>query len=245
VHPPGADVSALQHLLGGDALTISRELGVFMPNTRRLHPKICDFVSETFYDKRLHPLPGLERQGIRGPAPFDGAGLRYVAVEHRGNTNQSVEEVDAVLEIFAKLGLLERNESSRAWFVQGDGERPLKCEDVMVVAPYNAHVSALRRALPSEVRVGTVDKFQGREAPIVVYSMATSTAEDAPRGLEFLYSRNRLNVAISRAQAMSVLVASPALVQVACKTPRQMRLVNALCRYVEMANVLIPAEATS
>jgi uncharacterized protein len=108
---------------------------------------------------------------------------------------------------------------------------PTMADAIFVVAPYNAHVSALRRALPPEVRVGTVDKFQGREAPIVVYS----TAEDAPRGLEFLYRRNRLNVAISRAQALSVLVASPALVQVACKTPRQMRLVNALCRFVEMA----------
>lgn len=235
VHPPGADVSALQHLLGGDALTISPELGVFMPDTRRLHPSICNYTSETFYDARLRPLPGLDRQSIRGPAPFSGSGLRYVPVEHRGNTNQSVEEVEAVIGIFAKLDLLDRNESSRAWFADGDKEAPLTRKSVLVVAPYNAHVSALRRALPPEVGVGTVDKFQGREAPIVIYTMATSTAEDAPRGLEFLYSRNRLNVAISRAQALSVLVASPALVQVACKTPRQMRLVNALCRYVEMA----------
>ena len=238
VHPPGADVSALQHLLG-DELTIPRQLGVFLPDTRRLHPSICKFISETFYEGRLSPLPELTAQSIRGPSPFDGAGLRYVPAKHNGNTNQSSEEVDVVVEMFRSLDLLERNVSSRASFVRGEGnerkETPLTQKDVLVVAPYNAQVSALRRALPADVQVGTVDRFQGKQAPIVVYSMATSTAEDAPRGLDFLYSRNRLNVAISRAQALAVLVASPALTQVACKSPRQMRLVNALCQYVELA----------
>jgi len=103
------------------------------------------------------------------------------------------------------------------------------------VAPYNAQVSALAERLPAGSRVGTVDKFQGQEAPVVLYSMATSTPEDAPRAMEFLYSLNRLNVAVSRAQCVAVIVASPALFQVQCKTPRQIELANAFCRYLEMA----------
>src|SRR5262249_49951509 len=111
----------------------------------------------------------------------------------------------------------------------------LKLDDILVVAPYNAQVSALAKALPAGARVGTVDKFQGQEAPLVLYSMATSTPEDAPRGMEFLYSLNRLNVAVSRARCVAVIVASPALFQVQCKTPRQIELANAFCRYLEMA----------
>jgi uncharacterized protein len=107
-----------------------------------------------------------------------------------------------------------------------------------VVAPYNSQVAALRRALPGEVRVGTVDKFQGQEAPIVIYSLTTSSAADAPRGLEFLYSLNRLNVATSRAQALVILVASPDLATAQCKSPRQMQLVNALCAYLERAQTV-------
>ncbi len=112
---------------------------------------------------------------------------------------------------------------------------PSRCEDILVVAPYNAQVAALIERLPAGARVGTVDKFQGQEAPLVLYSMATSTPEDAPRGMEFLYSLNRLNVAVSRARCVAVIVASPALFQVQCKTPRQIELANAFCRYLEMA----------
>jgi len=113
----------------------------------------------------------------------------------------------------------------------------LNLSDILVVAPYNAQASALAQRLPSGARVGTVDKFQGQEAPVVFYSMTTSTPEDAPRGIEFLYSLNRLNVAISRARCLATIVASPALFQVQCKSPRQLKLANALCRYLEMARV--------
>src|SRR5882724_9807985 len=114
----------------------------------------------------------------------------------------------------------------------------LKLNDVLIVTPYNAQVSALRDALPAGAHVGTVDKFQGQEAPLIFYSMATSTATDAPRGMEFLYSSNRLNVAISRARCVAVLVASPALFEAECKSPRQMMLANAFCRYLEKAQPL-------
>ena len=231
VHPPGAEVSALEHLLGADALTLPPDRGVFLPLTRRLHPKICSFISKVFYESRLEPDPalGLERQLIDGPGSFAGAGLRYLPVRHRGNTNESDEEVGVIRRLVGDLF------AASPTFTDREGKtRPLTERDVLVVSPYNAQVAALSRALPG-FRVGTVDKFQGQEAPIVVYSMATSTAEDAPRGLEFLYSLNRLNVAVSRAQALAVLVASPELPRAACKTPRQMKLVNGLCSYLELA----------
>jgi uncharacterized protein len=236
VHPPGAEVSALGHLLGPGELTLAPERGVFIPTTRRLHPDVCAFVSEAFYDGRLFPLAGLEQQAVHGEGLLNGTGLRFVPVEHRGNTNQAAEEVAAVVRLFEELGLDAGSSAPRAWFTDARGKRRrLERDDVLVVAPYNAQVAALERALPDGVRVGTVDKFQGKQAPIVIYSMATSTAADAPRGLEFLYSPNRLNVAVSRAQALAVVVASPALVEVACRTPRQIELVNGLCRIVELA----------
>lgn len=236
VHPAGAEVSALAHFLGEGALTLAPERGVFIPTTRRLNPELCAFVSEAFYDGRLTSLPGLDAQSVHAGGTFEGAGIRFVPVEHRGNTNQSPEEVDAVVRLLGELGLLEANASKHASFVSRNGERrPLERQDVLVVAPYNAQVAALERAVPDGIRAGTVDKFQGKEAPVVIYSLATSTAAEAPRGLEFLYSRNRLNVAVSRAQALAVVVASPELATVACRTPRQMELVNALCRALEFA----------
>ena len=117
----------------------------------------------------------------------------------------------------------------------GRGPRPIDYGDVMVVAPYNAQVLHLRAALPAGVRVGTVDKFQGQQAPIVFFSMATSSGEDVPRSLAFLFSRNRLNVAISRAQCLAVLVCSPRLLEARCQSIEEMQLVNALCRLVEFA----------
>ncbi len=229
VHPPGAEVSALEHLLG-DALTIPPERGVFLPHTRRLHPEICDFVSRVFYEGRLEPQRelGLERQSITGPGVFSGSGLRHVPVVHRGNSNQSPEEVEVITRLVSELL------DSKAKVHTLQGEHPLGPKDIKIVAPYNAQVAALKRALPI-VEIGTVDKFQGQEAPVVIYSLTTSSAEEAPRGLEFLYSKNRLNVAVSRAQALALVVGSPELVAVSCRTPRQMKLVNALCAYLEAA----------
>jgi hypothetical protein len=109
---------------------------------------------------------------------------------------------------------------------------------VLVVAPYNAHVARLQQHLPEGARIGTVDKFQGQEAPVTIYSMATSTADDAPRSMEFLYDLHRLNVAVSRARALSILVCSPALLRVLCRAPNDLRLANALCLYAEPPRVL-------
>ena len=233
-HPPGADASALEHLLG-DALTMPPDRGVFLAETRRLAPAICRFTSRVFYDGRLEAIAGLERQRIASATPFDGSGLRFVPVEHHGNTNQSDEEVTRVDEITRAL-----LSGTTRFIDKHDVVRALEPQDILVVAPYNAQVTALHNKLPAGIRVGTVDKFQGREAPIVIYSLTSSSAHDAPRGLEFLYSLNRLNVATSRAQALVILVASPALTQVHGNTPRQMQLVNALCAYLELATTVEP-----
>lgn len=234
VHPEAAEASALAHVLGG-AATMPAHLGVFLPQTRRLHPAICAFTSAMFYDGKLRALPGLEVQCIDGPSPFHGAGLRYVPVPHAGNRNRSDEEVEQVAHIVSELLSGGTTFTCRS---EGDNAvttRALTPTDVLVIAPYNAQVASLRHRLPADVAVGTVDKFQGKEAPIVIFSMTTSSGDEAPRGLEFLYSLNRLNVATSRAQALVILVASPELTNVRCRTPRQLELVNALCRFIEQA----------
>ena len=233
-HPEGTDVSALEHILQGHQ-TISDDRGIFLPETWRLAPSICTFTSEVFYEGKLHARAGLEKQVLVGTTPLEGAGLWVAAVPHQGNQNSSGEEVSVVENLVARL--LHEG----AQWVDGEGvARPMKPGDILIVAPYNSQVSQLTERLgPRGIRVGTVDKFQGQEAPVVIYSMATSTPEDAPRGMEFVYSLNRLNVATSRARCASILVASPRLFEPECKSPRQMQLANALCRYVELARPVV------
>jgi uncharacterized protein len=150
-------------------------------------------------------------------------------VEHTGNRNSSAEEVGCVAAVAGSLMV-----EGAGWIDADGASHPLDWDDLLIVAPYNAQVAALKHRLP-HARVGTVDKFQGQQAPVVIYSMATSSPEEAPRGMEFLYSLNRLNVATSRALCACVLVASPRLFEPECRTPHQMRLANALCRYAELA----------
>ena len=182
--------------------------------------------------------PGLERQALVGAPPFDGAGLWVVAVAHDGNQN-SLDRGGRRRRAHRPALL---RQTARAGSTATATRTPLTPDDILVVAPYNAQVALLGERLePRGIRVGTVDKFQGQEAPVVIYSMATSTPEDAPRGMEFLYSLNRLNVATSRARCACILVASPRLFEPECKSPRQMQLANALCRYVELAKFIDPA----
>jgi len=230
-HPEGAEVSALEHLLAG-AKTITPDKGLFLEKTWRLHPKICDFTSEVFYEKRLDPREGLSNQRIEGHPWLGYAGLWFVQVNHEGNQNASPEEVERIAAIVDEL-----LQPDVKWIDDRGRSRRLQLEDILIVAPYNAQVSDLLNRLRN-ARVGTVDKFQGQEAPVVIYSLTTSSPEEAPRGMEFLYSLNRLNVATSRARAMVILVGSPRLLEPECRSPRQMQLANALCRYVELAHVL-------
>ena len=230
-HPDGTAVSALDHLLGGRQ-TIETDRGLFLEQTWRLHPDICAFTSEMFYEDRLHSRPSLENQHIVSGGPVQGSGLRYLPVAHDGNQSASLEEADTVLTLVRTL-----TEDGAAWIDRDGDERPLGLEDILIIAPYNAQVFALQERLPG-ARIGTVDKFQGQEAPLVIYSMATSAPTDAPHGMEFLYSLNRLNVATSRARCASVLLANPALFEPECRTPQQIRLVNAFCRYREVAETV-------
>jgi predicted RecB family nuclease len=226
-HPRGANASALGHVLG-EARTLPDELGIFLDHTHRLHPDICAFISEVVYDGRLHPVEGLERQTIGGTGVFGGSGLRWRPVDHTGCRVDSAEEADEVLACYQQL-------LGRTFTDRHGVERPVGHEHILVVAPYNAQVRRLKQALPPGALVGTVDKFQGRQAPVVICTMTTSSIEEVPRGLEFLLSRNRLNVAVSRAQAMAVVVGSPKLLTINCRSVEQLRLVNGLCRYVELA----------
>ena len=228
VYPDGVAVSALGHLLGG-ASTLAPDQGIFLPYTFRLHPDICDFTSEVFYDGRLFPLPGAQRYSILSSGLLSGSGLRYIPVEHYGNRLSSPEEAEVV------RALVEELLDGHSFWTDSKGDQlPLSISDVLIVAPYNSQVNRIQELLP-EANVGTVDRFQGQEAPVVIYSMGSSSPAEASRGVEFLYSLNRLNVATSRAQCLCVLVASPALLHVECHTPREMQLVNALCRYRELA----------
>jgi predicted RecB family nuclease len=233
-HPPGADRSALAHLLGDDA-TMPPERGLFLETTWRLHPDLCAFTSEAFYEGRLEPEAHLAIQAVLGPAggpagPVAGTGPRLVASPAVDADSDSPEEADAVAMLARAIV-----DGGTRWTDQHGITRPVGWADILIVAPYNAQVGAIQRRLPAEARVGTVDKFQGQEAPISLYSLTTSSPELAPRGMDFLYSRHRLNVATSRARGVAIVVAAPDLFRVRARTPEQMRLANAFCRFAELA----------
>jgi len=224
LHPEGTEVSALEQLLG-KALTIPEDRGVFLDRSWRMHPEICAFVSGLYYEGRLQSIEGLGQQRIEGSVGYDGAGLVLEECLHEGNRTSSEEEVERVREIVQVL-----TADGVRWYDGAGVERPLTMSDIRVVTPYNRQVRLLEEALPG-LSIGTVDRFQGQEAAVVICSMATSTAEDAPRGMEFLYSPNRFNVAVSRAKVRFILVANPALMTPMCRTVVEMRLANGFCGY--------------
>ena len=226
VHPDGAGASALEHLLDGHD-TVPADRGVFLDTSWRMHPAITSFISELAYDERLSSAPGRERQEVLAGGRVWGSGIRVLEVAHVGKAAKSPEEARAIHDLWHSL--------QGVGHVDADGSsRPIGPQDIVIVAPYNNQVAEIRRLLPA-ARVGTVDKFQGQEASVVVYSMTSSTAEDAPRGIDFLYDTHRLNVAVSRARALAVVVLNPGLLDAAVRTPEQLRRVNALCRLVEVA----------
>src|SRR5262249_32956009 len=184
LHPEGSAVSALEHVLD-HRQTIAADCGLFLDQTWRLPPEICAFTSEAFYEGRLRPHAAPGAQVLRGAGRFDGAGLFFVPVEHDANQSASREEVEAIVRLAGELlrGGVEWSDR--------DGDRhALQLADLLAIAPYNAQVADLAAQLPRGARVGTVDRFQGQEAPVVLYSLTTSTPEDAPRGMEFLYNPN-------------------------------------------------------
>ena len=232
-HPGDSGLSCLEYVLQGHA-TIPAAMGIFLGVSYRMHPDITRFISDAFYESRLHSaasthtnriqLPDSSRIGIE-------AGIAFVPVEHRGCTHGSNEEVCVIQELVEEL--------LQGTVTIGDQPpRPVTLNDILLVAPFNMQVRALREKLGKAVQVGSVDLFQGQEAPIVIVSMCTSVLEDAPRGAEFLLSPNRLNVAVSRAKALAIVVGSPELVRARCRSVKEMQLVNTMCELVQYGEYL-------
>lgn len=257
-HPGESGESALNYLLAGHA-TIPPEFGIFLDQTWRLHPDICRFVSAAVYEGRLRSHPRTTSQrvkwlgttrpndqaresvtkrkprrrtsrqsgGTNGGLVSKGAGIMFVPVEHEGNTQGSEEEADTIAQIVEELI------GCRVWDAGKTRPRRLKMEDVLLVAPFNMQVRLLKKRLGASAHVGSVDRFQGQEAHIVIISMCSSTLEDSPRGAEFLLEPNRLNVAVSRAKSLAIIVGNPDLVAARCRTIRDMELANLFCWLVD------------
>ena len=219
-HPYPAGLSSLEWLLG-DHLTVPKDRGIFLPSTRRMHPKICDFISEQVYDGRLISDPSTHHEAIISQT-FPPNGAYWVDVEHDGNSQSSLEEAEAISKIYKEL--VGSNYSSRM-----AKSVPLSNRDIIIVAPYNAQVNLLKSILPVGARIGTVDKFQGQEAAVSIISMTASSTENIPRGMNFLFSLNRINVAVSRAKALSLVLGSSKLRNARCDNIEQMKMVNTLC----------------
>jgi uncharacterized protein len=224
-HPGGSGISGLDHLLGGLA-TVPPDRGIFLATTFRMNPDICRFISEAVYDGRLVSDPSAKQQrleiGMSSDIALAATGLRFVPVDHTGFAQRCPPEAERLKQTYNAL-------IGKHWIDQKGIKKMIGIEDILVVTPYNMQVNHLCELLPTGARVGTVDKLQGQEAAVVLISMTTSSGDDMPRNIEFLYSQNRLNVAISRARCLSVVFASPRLLEIPCNTIEQMQLVNTLC----------------
>ncbi len=225
VHPGRSGESILEFLLDGKA-TIEPHKGIFLGTTWRMHNDVCTFISEAVYDSRLYPQKDNQKRQLvlsNNPHPaLKPTGIRFIKAEHDGCSQKSEEEAQMVKELYQSL--LEQSYRDN----KGNKKR-ISAENILVVAPYNMQVNLLKSVLPDDAKVGTIDKFQGQEAEIVIISMTTSSGEYLPRFMEFLYDKNRLNVAISRAKCLAILIANPALMSIKCNTIKQMELVNTLC----------------
>ena len=235
-HPDGSGANALDHLLQGER-TVAADHGIFLDETYRMHPSLCGWVSSAIYEGRLKAAPSTAGQALlldRAAHPaLTANGLRFITVDHTGRGQRSPEEAETVLAIWTSL-------MGQRWRDQHGVEQDIGCKDVLVVAPYNVQVNTIRDVLPDGARVGTVDKFQGQEAAVVIVSMTTSSGDDIPRGIDFLFSRNRLNVAVSRARCLAVVLASPRLLEVSCGSVDDMRAVDTLCHAYEWSGEFTP-----
>jgi uncharacterized protein len=231
VHPGEAGLSILDYLLAKQA-TVSPARGIFLNHTRRLSPSICQFISEAFYEGRLAPAADNHARQLQFKSPIKGIspeGIHFMPVSHAGCSQKCEEEAKVIKELFGQL-------LGQTFKYKEGTTRAMTADDILVVTPYNVQVNHLRSVLPAGAKVGTVDKFQGQEAPVVLVSMVTSDAECLPRDIDFLFSANRLNVAISRAQCLAVVMASPKLLEVPCKSIEHLRLVNKFCQLAAYAS---------
>ena len=230
-HPGRSGESGLEYLLDG-AATIAPERGIFLEKTYRMHPDVCRFISDAFYDSRLQSDISTHGQALildnaAHPA-LKPTGIAYLPMTHDGCSQRSEEEAAVVNELFRNL--LTQRYRDKTGVVNR-----LTMNDILVVAPYNMQVNLLKRTLPAGARVGTVDKFQGQEAEVVIVSMTTSSQEYMPRFMDFLFSKNRLNVSISRARCLSLVAANTYLIETTCETVNHISMVNTLCSMVAQA----------
>ena len=228
-HEGYARMSSLDFILE-DKDTISADRGIFLNTTRRLNNKICDFISSSFYDSRLTSDPITETRSINLKLdPIKDEGLFYVPIEHTGCSQRSDEEADLVEKTYNKIINKE--------FKVGDTTGKISAKDIMVVAPYNAQANNIREKLKKkfkdDVRVGTIDLFQGQEAKVVLISMTTSDVESLPRHKDFFFSRNRLNVAISRAECVAIIIFNENLLLASASSIKEMKLMNSFCKLLE------------
>ena len=221
-HPGESGNSALVYLTGGHQ-TVAPEFGIFLGKTYRMHPDICSFISNEFYEGRLHSIPEASNQKILW-STYKQSGLLFIPIDHTGNTHASEEEVECI------VNLLNQALKSK-WVDESGDKKQMTLDDILIVAPYNHQVALLKDELP-EARVGTVDLFQGQEAALVITSMCSSSLEDAPRGPRFLLNANRMNVAISRAKALSIVIGSPRLTQGQSSSIESMKLISTYCHLV-------------
>ncbi len=230
-HPGESGQSALEYLLAGHA-TIPPEFGIFLDETRRLHPAICDFISEAVYENRLHSHPDTagRRLLVKETALLTkDAGIQWIPIDHNGNSQGSPEEVTVIESLVSELL------GGQVYDAADKPPRKLTLEDILIVAPFNMQVRSLQQKLGPKARIGSVDKFQGQEAHVVIVSMCSSSLLDSPRGAEFLFEPNRLNVAVTRAKTLAIVVGSPELLVPRCETIEEMRLANLFCWLVEYA----------
>ncbi|KAL1511143.1 hypothetical protein AB1Y20_005962 [Prymnesium parvum] len=246
-HPGTSGLSCLEYLLQ-DEQVVPPEMGVFLPTTYRMHPRLCELVSEISYGGRLVSHESCAHRtlqlGVRGAASPPqllkvSAGVQFMEVEHSGNTQKAVEEVHAIAQVCDEL--------LRSDIVTNGRPRPLTWSDILVVAPYNQQVRALSEALGESARVGTVDRFQGQEAPVVIISLCHSQSDDGEqadflsaggdtRGVSFVLNQNRMNVALSRAQCLALVFGSPHLLRTSAKSVAMHRELNYLCRVIEYSD---------
>jgi uncharacterized protein len=228
-HPGDSGLSCLEYLLQDNA-TISDSKGIFLSTTRRMHPAICEVISSAVYDSRLVAHPENSKQVLIPPGQLTTtfqkrAGIVWCPVQHSGNSQASDEEVDAIEELVNTL--LRCCVSDKA-----DSINVLTIRDILIVSPYNMQVRKIAARIPN-ARVGSIDKFQGQEAPVVILSMCASEGSSSARGLDFLFSRSRLNVAISRAKTLAFVIGSPELLETPCTSLTQMKLISFFCQIVE------------
>ena len=237
-HPGDAGLSALQYALKDMARSktdapvfhavVPADLGLFLGESRRMQPSVCRFISESIYESRLESIPECAKQRIA--LPPDGGkfvavekGIVFSGIEHDGNVQQSDEEVGRVLAIYDEM-------LGRSFTDKDARTKPLELGDFLFIAPYNAQVRALRRALPDTARVGSVDKFQGQEAAICILSVCSSYGEYGSRGLAFILNRSRINVAISRAKCLAIVVGDPRIASSPAASISEMMLLNLYCK---------------